>query len=651
MHRDTTQAHQDPAHRAETARERRGPHALASALTTVLTLAMVLAVLGWISNSATEGSHEPASASSGESTPDGVNRILRDDRITESSGLARSGYPRGVLYTHNDSGGDPRVFAIGKRGQTRAVLTLRGARAHDWEDISTGPDRSLWVGDIGDNARKRAAVTVYRFTEPRRIRTRSVRPTKYSFAYPDGSRDAEALLVHPRTGRVFIVSKASRDAGIYVAPKTLSTTRVNKLTRIADAPPLVTAGTFSRDGSRVVLGTYTQAHILRSVRSSATRVINLPHRRQGESLEVDRRWNFILAGSEGSSSPVHQVSLSSGDTSRPTAAAMPTRDPAEPSRGSDTRATETSPSPAPEISEELQSPAPAPDAATEDQASTEGTCPKAPDYRRSGTLFGVSLSTSRLSLAESLAKQEQNFGHLPVVRTFDPSIPPADAWSRRAPTLGPDRTIVTSFRMPPRDVLAGKYDAQIRAYFREAPQNRILYSYFHEADAEIAKTGDFTASEFRAAFRHVVDIASSLCRPNLYPTLILTGWTTQSASGRHWSDFYPGNRYVSVMSWDPYNGAGTRPTSYPEPSKLYASVLQASEAIGKPWGIAETGSARISGDESGTGRAAWLRKVGQYFADHGATYVTYFQSTRDGDFELRDDPSINAWRYWVGRSS
>lgn len=277
------------------------------------------------------------------------------------------------------------------------------------------------------------------------------------------------------------------------------------------------------------------------------------------------------------------------------------------------------------------------------------SCTKAPTYTRTKTYFGSSLSTSNRTLQQAVDSVQSKFGYTPVFRVFDPTIPPDGAWSRRSPIFGKDRILVTSFREHPRDIISGKFDAKIREHFRTAPNNTILYSYFHEPDAEIAQKKSFTPDQFKQAFRRVVDIASSLCRTNLYPTLILTGWTADKASGRHWRDFYPGDEYVSVMSWDPYNGATRVPSSYPDPAKLFDPVLKASKEIGKPWGIAETGSARTPSDSPGTGRAAWLTKVGQYFANQKASYVTYFQSTRNNDFELRDQPSIKAWKTWVSK--
>ncbi len=47
-----------------------------------------------------------------------VDRVLRDPRITESSGLAPSSLHRGVLWTMNDSGSRARIYAVGSDGRT-----------------------------------------------------------------------------------------------------------------------------------------------------------------------------------------------------------------------------------------------------------------------------------------------------------------------------------------------------------------------------------------------------------------------------------------------------------------------------------------------------------------------------------------------------
>jgi len=67
----------------------------------------------------------------------------------------------------------------------------------------------IFVGDIGDNKLERSSYGIYRVTEP--SITSSVEGTVafdyFPFAYDDGPHNAEALVVDPVTGRVYVVLK------------------------------------------------------------------------------------------------------------------------------------------------------------------------------------------------------------------------------------------------------------------------------------------------------------------------------------------------------------------------------------------------------------------------------------------------------------
>jgi hypothetical protein len=259
--------------------------------------------------------------------------------------------------------------------------------------------------------------------------------------------------------------------------------------------------------------------------------------------------------------------------------------------------------------------------------------------------FGVSLSTSPVvDLGDDLRVEQRRFGtRVPVLRTWDNGVPDTATVRNRGEWFG-RRWLVTSLKLAPQDVLSGAYDARLRAYFRALPRRApIFWSYFHEPEDDIAG-GSFTAAQYRDAFRHVAGIAAAQCRRNLYPTLILMGWTADPGSHRSWRDYYPGRRYVSVLGWDPYNGAEGYAASYRTPRDIAGAVIRVSHHAGKPFGIAETGSVRIAGDADGAGRAAWLRGLARYLRRKNAAFVTYFQSTNKGDFELRDRAGVRAWR-------
>ncbi len=103
---------------------------------------------------------------------------------------------------------------------------------------------------------------MFRFTEPKALADRTVEARWYRFTYPDGPHDAEALLVHPRSGRFLVVTKDVAGAGVYRAPRDPVTEDqgINELERVADAPAFVTDGAYLPDG-RLVLRTYSAVHV------------------------------------------------------------------------------------------------------------------------------------------------------------------------------------------------------------------------------------------------------------------------------------------------------------------------------------------------------------------------------------------------------
>src|SRR5690242_4262918 len=166
----------------------------------------------------------PASAADGKGDK---GFTITDPRIKESSGLAASHLHPGIYWTHNDSSDGPYIYAVDSAtGKTVARITLSGVgRPRDVEAISIGPNNEIYVGDIGDNlGGKWPYVWIYRLPEPKKLVDQTVRATQYVVKYANGARNAESLVVHPKTGRVYIIDKKEDGGHLYEGPATLSPT-------------------------------------------------------------------------------------------------------------------------------------------------------------------------------------------------------------------------------------------------------------------------------------------------------------------------------------------------------------------------------------------------------------------------------------------
>jgi WD40 repeat protein len=248
-----------------------------------------------------------------------------DPRIAESSGLV-AGSRSDLLFTHNDSGDVARFFAVDRTGRTRAVYRLRGVQARDWEDVSRGPGRTLWLGDIGDNSASRdRGLLVHRVAEPTLGSPTTLTPTTYRLRYDDGPKDAEALLVTP-AGRPLVVEKTlGTSARVYAPDLPLRAGgAVNLMHVVAEVHvPLVTGGDISPDGKRLVLRNYSAAYewdipdgdVVGAFKADPARV-PLPTTAQGEGVSYSRDGRSLLTSSEGSGAPVYALRRTSGEGPR-----------------------------------------------------------------------------------------------------------------------------------------------------------------------------------------------------------------------------------------------------------------------------------------------------------------------------------------------
>ncbi len=259
---------------------------------------------------------------------------IKDNSISESSGLTASRLTPGAYWTHHDSGDGPFIYAFDKSGATLAVFRVAGAQARDWEDMASGPgpqrDKSyLYLGDIGDNNSVRPEIVVYRVLEPAIVKSTKTKPATTAPAeairlrYPDGRHDAETLLVHPASGNIYILTKVTlANAGIYeaaapfTAGKTITMRRIGELRVPSLFGGILTGGSISPDGRRVALCDYFQGYEL--VLPAGTKDFNeiwkqkvtsfdLGKREQGESITYRLDGKALLATSEGKQSPVFQV--------------------------------------------------------------------------------------------------------------------------------------------------------------------------------------------------------------------------------------------------------------------------------------------------------------------------------------------------------
>lgn len=248
-----------------------------------LALATPFVVAAWLQGAEPQPEHE-------------VLAPFTDPELTESSGLVVEG---GTWLSVNDSGDTGRVFVV----DPDSGGTLRTVHFHDdvvdVEALAPGPDGSVWVGDIGDNLARRDHISLYR------VPLDGGTPTRIDVRHPDAPHDAETLLRHPSTGVLYVVTKQVLGGTVLRVPEHGSGVRT--LEPVGNVPGLLTDGSFTPDGSALLLRGYARGYVYSWPGLELLDTVDLPAQRQGETLAVEPDGS-VLIGSEGPGEPVLRMS-------------------------------------------------------------------------------------------------------------------------------------------------------------------------------------------------------------------------------------------------------------------------------------------------------------------------------------------------------
>lgn len=188
--------------------------------------------------------------------------------LNEASGLAVSTQNPGVIWTHNDDGDDGRIFAYSTNGVYLARF-YHNRTLSDVEDMALGPGplagvSYLYLGDIGGGSGVRSSVTVLRIPEPGVSLSWSSSPhntaifanvESFTLEYPDGSFDAETLMLDPVSGDLFIGTKQNSGTRIYRANVNGATNGSTLMMQFVVSVPFASAsgGAISSNGRRIAL--------------------------------------------------------------------------------------------------------------------------------------------------------------------------------------------------------------------------------------------------------------------------------------------------------------------------------------------------------------------------------------------------------------
>ena len=242
---------------------------------------------------------------------------IENKNLSESSGLASSNRYDDLLWSMNDSGNEPEIFAMTTQGKDLGSWTINFEKSVDWEAMSSfvlNGQAYLLVADVGDNFRWRPHLSFFVVKEPDPAlvaRRELTVEWKVQFSYPEGTfRDCEAVAVDIRNERVLLITKRVYPPELYELPLTAENpVAAKKITDLIHLPRVTGAdlqeepgiGKYRRmttgmdvRGSALALTTYQDVYLydMRDFQR-APLLVPMPLVGQRESIAFDRNTNAI----------------------------------------------------------------------------------------------------------------------------------------------------------------------------------------------------------------------------------------------------------------------------------------------------------------------------------------------------------------------
>lgn len=246
---------------------------------------------------------------------------VADTALDEISDIVPSRANPGVLWVHEDSGGDPVLYALDTSGALLGTVTLTGVTNRDWEDmaVATCPDGDgdcLWVGDVGDNGLSRSDVALHVVHEPTVTAgfESTEEPTTYRYSFPDGRGNVEGFAVGADGLPVLVTKRVDATADVYRFPAldAARTVTVEHVARISTGDPSdehpaeATSADISPDGSRLLVRTYGFLHEYPLTDGVPGAGVSLPapDEPQGEAAAYDAARRGVWITSESARQPL-----------------------------------------------------------------------------------------------------------------------------------------------------------------------------------------------------------------------------------------------------------------------------------------------------------------------------------------------------------
>lgn len=176
-----------------------------------------------------------------------------DSDLDEASAAQICGNPN-IVWTIEDAGNKNNVYGMDFKGNIVRDIDIKNIKNVDWEDLTSDNEGNLYIGDFGNNSRKRRNFFIYKIENINNVEDETIAKT-IQFTLPDNvkSEDFESFFL--LNNQFYIFTKETKNFKVIKVPNNIGTHVATLVTEynLKGKNNKITSAAISEDNATVVL--------------------------------------------------------------------------------------------------------------------------------------------------------------------------------------------------------------------------------------------------------------------------------------------------------------------------------------------------------------------------------------------------------------
>jgi hypothetical protein len=223
-----------------------------------------------------------------------------DKDLKEVSGLQLVSNSN-LYWVIEDAGNKPILYGLDENGNKVQEIRITNVKNNDWEDITADKNGILYIGDFGDNSRKRKTYSIYKIVLDN-VENSAVKAEVISFSLPKKKKsyDFEAFFI--RDNHFYVFSKENGETKIFKVENRVGEQEATYLgeLKLKRKHSEITAADIATNDNKIALLTHKSVLLLTNFKNdefdkSSVKEIMFNHNSQKEGMSFKDNSTLLIA--------------------------------------------------------------------------------------------------------------------------------------------------------------------------------------------------------------------------------------------------------------------------------------------------------------------------------------------------------------------